>query len=238
MKDKQVLAQLKERLKSAESTLQGIVAMEQLRVSRMVYGILLQQQSTMDKIERGEILCKDVINMAVINQPSPQSTPTVVQAQLSEIKPTTNQSSRVLTKPTQLLPRTARFDRWGFSAQLVTLPKDKDKGTSYRAAVHISLLGKMYSVQLQMSSRGFSFDRMLHVRNIVPTDSEMVVACRTGDFDRARGLLARGLAHGSDITASGWPMLDYAIKSGSTRLVRLLLEHGADPDMAYGEHNM
>jgi hypothetical protein len=176
----------------------------------MIYGILLQQQSTMDKIERGEILGKNVINMAVISQPSPQSTPAVIQAQLSEIKPMAKQSTHVITKPTKLLPRTARFDRWGFSAQLVTLPKDG--GTSYRAAVHISLLGKMYSVQLQMSYPGFSFDRMLHVRNIVPTDSEMAVACRTGDFDRARKLLASGSAHGSDITASGWPMLDVSVQ--------------------------
>ncbi|KAH6852230.1 ankyrin repeat-containing domain protein [Alternaria alternata] len=33
-------------------------------------------------------------------------------------------------------------------------------------------------------------------------------------------------------------MLDYAIESGSTRLVRLLLEYGATPNLAYGEHNM
>ncbi|KAI9677133.1 MAG: hypothetical protein M1822_008242 [Bathelium mastoideum] len=33
-------------------------------------------------------------------------------------------------------------------------------------------------------------------------------------------------------------MLDYAVESGSARLVCLLLEHGAHPNMAYGEHNM
>jgi hypothetical protein len=155
----------------------------------MIYGILIQQQTTMDKIER---------NMAVVSQASPHSTPAVVQAQISEIKPMA-----------KLFPRTGRLDRQGFSAQLVALPKDE--GTTYRAAVHISLFGRMYSVQLQMTCPGFSFDRMLHVRNIVPNDSDIAVACRTGDFDRACKLLASGLAHGSDITASGWPMLDVRV---------------------------
>jgi hypothetical protein len=36
----------------------------------------------------------------------------------------------------------------------------------------------------------------------------MTVACKTGDFDSARILLASGLAHVSDVTPGGWPMLD------------------------------
>lgn len=179
------------------------------RVSRMIYGILLRQQLTMEKIERGEILSQNTINMAVLSQPSSHSAPAVVNAQLTEIQSLAKPMTQVITKPTKLVPRTARFDRWGFSAQLVRLPKDT--GTSYRAAIHISLLGKMYSVQLQMSFPGFSFDRMLHVRNIVPNDSDMVVACKEGDFDSARKLLTSGLAHGSDITVLGWPLLDVSM---------------------------
>ncbi|RYP46066.1 hypothetical protein DL769_011416 [Monosporascus sp. CRB-8-3] len=238
MKDKQTFAKFKERLQSAESTLQGIVSMEQLRVSRMIYGMLHRQQSTLDRLERGEIMSKNTINMSVITRPTPQLSTAVIEAQLSELdlEPETKQSTKVITKPTKLLPRGARFDRWGFAAHLVALPQDR--GTSYQAGLHISLLGKMYSVQLRISSPTFSLNPMLHVRNIVPTDSEMALVCKTGNFDRARQLLATGMAHGSDVTPSGWPMLDYAIESGSTRLVQLLLEHGAEPDMAYGEHNM
>ena len=174
----------------------------------MIYRILIQQQTTMDKIERGEIL-SHVINMAVASQASPHSTPAVVHTHISEIKPMAKQLTQIITKQTKLLPRTARLGRQGFSAELVALPKDE--GTTYRAAVHISLFGRMYSVQLQITCPGFSFDRMLHVRNIVPNDSDMAVACRTGDFDRACKLLASGLAYGSDITASGWPMLDVSV---------------------------
>jgi hypothetical protein len=176
------------------------------RVSRMIYGILHQQQAIMGKIERGEILNNNVIDVAVVSQTGPQSMPAVVQAQFSEIKSEAKQSTHVITKPTKLLPRTARFDRWGFSAQLVTLPADE--GTRYQAAVHISFLGRMYSVQLQTPCPGSTFLPMLRVRNIVPTDSEMTVACKMGDFDRARKLLTSGLAHGGDVTASGSPMLD------------------------------
>lgn len=177
----------------------------------MIYGILIQQQTTMDKIERGEIL-GNVINMAVVNQASPHSTPAVVQKPMAK-----------------LLPRTARLDRQGFSAQLVALPKDE--GTTYGAAVHISLFGRMYSVQLQMTCPGFSFDRMLHVRNIVPNDSDMAVACRTGDFDRAYKLLASGLAHGSDITASRWPMLDVSVHQ-SLRIVFSSTDVNSTPSRA------
>ncbi|KAI3319325.1 ankyrin repeat-containing domain protein [Xylariaceae sp. AK1471] len=239
MKDKQSFAHLKERLQSAESTLQGIVLMEQLRISRIIYGMLHRQQSLMDKLERGDIVGQNnTINMSVITRPTPQLSTAVIEAQLRELhlEPKANTRSKVITKPRKLLPRGARFDRWGFAGHLVALPQDK--GTSYQAGVRISLLGKMYSVQLRMVNPGFSFAPILSVRNIVPTDSELALVCRTGNFDRARQLLTTGMAHGSDVTASGWPMLDYAIESGSARLVRLLLDHGADPDMTYGEHNM
>lgn len=186
------------------------------RVSRMIYGILLNQQPTMEKIESGEIMGRNIINMAMINQTSPQSMPIVLQAQLSEVNLVEGkQSAQLITKPTKLLPRTAGFELWGFSAQLVTLPKNKSR--SYRAAVHISLLGRIYSVQLRISSPDLlsSFSCMLHVRNIVPTDSKMAVACRTGDFDSARKLLTSGSARGSDITASGWPILDVSTQCAS-----------------------
>ena len=176
------------------------------RVSQAIYEVLRQQQSTFNKVQSSEISTNNIVNMAVINENSLHSLRSDIQAQLSEIKPMLKQSSQITSKPTKLLPWTIRFDRWGLSAQVIVLPKDK--GKSYQAAVHISLLGKMYTIQLQMSCPDFSFDRMLHVRNIIPTDSAMTVACRTGDFDSARRLLASGAAHGSDITPAGWPMLD------------------------------
>ena len=56
----------------------------------MICEIVLQLQSTLERIEKSEILTKNnVINMAVINQSSPLSIPLVVQAQLSEINPMT-----------------------------------------------------------------------------------------------------------------------------------------------------
>ncbi|KAI1444822.1 ankyrin repeat-containing domain protein [Annulohypoxylon stygium] len=225
LKDKQALAQLKERLHSAESTLQGIVSLEQLRVSRVIYAVLLQQQSTIDKIGKGERSSENVINMAMINQTNLESTNGTI----------TKRPAQVITTPTKTLPRKIRFEGRGLSIQLVAVTKDE--GTRYRAAAHISLFGKRYSVQFQRTP-SFSFDWVLRVRNIIPTDSDMAIACRAGDFHRVRTLLANGLTHGNDVTPSGWPMLDYAINSGSARLVRLLLDHGADLDAGYGEHSM
>ena len=186
----------------------------------MVYGMLCQQQPVMEKLERGELLGANVIKMAAVlnrSEPSKHSEPTVVQARLSQLDKTelvaAKQPTQVVTKPAKLLPRSAAFSRWGFTAQLVTLPKDG--GTDYRAALHMSLFGKMYSVQLRVSQPGFSFERTLQVRNMVPDDCEMAAACRTGDFDRARSLLNNNLAHGSDVTESGLPLLDVSLLSVS-----------------------
>ena len=181
------------------------------RVSHTICGMLRQQQSILDRIQNDKTSTNDIVNMVVINQSSPQSLPPLVQAQFSEITPISQQSTQVISKPTKLLPWAVRFDRWGFLAYIVALPKKN--GKSYQAGVHISMLGKMYAAQLRMSCPDFSLDRMLHVRNIVPTDSAMTVACRTGDFHGAHKLLSSGAAHGSDITLAGWPMLDVSVRS-------------------------
>ena len=170
------------------------------RVSHMIYGALLQQQSKLDGIST-----KNIINMAVVNHASSKSLSSAVEAQLIKGSPTTKQSAQLSIKPSNLLPWAIRLDRQGFSAQVAALPKKN--GSSYQANLHISLLGKMYSIHLQLAYPSFSFNRMLHIRNIVPTDSAITVACRTGDFNTARKLLISGAAHGSDVTLAGWPML-------------------------------
>ncbi|KAJ5175412.1 ankyrin [Penicillium canariense] len=213
IKDKKLLARLKERLQSTESTLQGIVSMEQLATS------------------------EKAIKMAIVNQPSPHSQHALIQVQLSEVQTMPRPSSQVIrNNPAKTGPRTASFERWGISTRIFTT--SKEKGTSYQAGVHVSLFGKMYSVQVQMSLPEFSLYPTMNVRNTVSANSRMAIACKSGDFDRARQLLASGAARGNDVTPSGWPMLDYAIESGSSKLVRLLLDHGAEPDLTYGEHNM
>ena len=176
------------------------------RVSHMIYGSLLQQQSVVDKIERGVISAGNTINMTVINQSSPQGAPSLVQAQLSELRPATKQSTQIINKSNKPLLWAVRSKEGGSSAQVTVLTKEH--GTTYQTAVHISLFGKMYSIQLRISYPGLALGRMLHVRNIVPIDSAMTVACKTGDFNRAFQLLTSGSAHGSDVTPGGWPMLD------------------------------
>ena len=176
------------------------------RVSHMIYGTLQRQQSTLDSMQRKEISMDNIPRLPFVDQGNPQSARSLVQVHLSEIAPSPKQSTPIISKPTKLVPWTVRYDRWGFSVQIVALPKDKS--TKYQAVVQISLLGKVYTVQLQMSCPDFSFDRMLHVCNIVPIDSALAVACKTGDFDSAYGILTGGVAHGYDITGEGLPMID------------------------------
>ena len=177
----------------------------------MIYGMLLQQQQTSHDIGCGGISTQNFFNMAVFSQHSSEPSPPVAQPQSLESKIGANQSSQIISKPTKSLPWIARFDQQGFSAQIFALPKDK--GMSYEAAVRIALFGKLYSIKLQMSCPSFSFSPMFQVRNMVPIDSAMTVACRAGDFDGAHKLLTSGAAHGSDITPAGWPMLDVSAES-------------------------
>lgn len=188
----------------------------------MIYGMLLQQQCILHDTGGSVISTTNLVNMAVISQPSPESLPPVSQPRLFARKARTKRSTQIISKPTKLLPWIVRFDQQGFSAQVFAFPKGK--GMSYQAAVRISLLGKLYSFKLQISCPSFSFDRMFHVRNIVPTDSAMTVACRAGDFNSAHKLLASGAAHGSDITSAGWPMLDVSADSlrGQISLLMIL----------------
>jgi hypothetical protein len=72
----------------------------------------------MMNLERGKI-ANTIINMAVINQNHEKSPPSVVQVQFSEINQTTNQSTRLLTKPNKLVPWTIHFNRWGFTAHFM-----------------------------------------------------------------------------------------------------------------------
>lgn len=178
----------------------------------MIYGALMQQKSTLSKIERGELPNTNAINIAVLNQASHKQAPSDVETKLAglsitetEVEPT-KETTQVITMPHKLVPWSAQFESLGFSARVVTLPKEE--GTQYRAAVNVSLLGKLYSVRLQVSLQNPSFDRMFHVHNIIPTDSAMALACKAGDFNGARLLLTKGLGHGSDVTASGLPVLD------------------------------
>lgn len=176
------------------------------RISQMIYQLLISQQSTMSKIEKGGIGSSNVINMAVVNQPGPSSPPTLIQAQLSEVAPKQQRSTQLARQPANAGSWASGTDQYGFSAQVATIAKDK--GTSYRAGIRVALLGKVYSVKLHVSLQNFSFYPIFNARNVVPINSEMAQACKTGDFSRVRGLLRSGKARGSDVTTGGWPMLD------------------------------
>ncbi|KAF7188156.1 Ankyrin repeat domain-containing protein 55 [Pseudocercospora fuligena] len=72
---------------------------------------------------------------------------------------------------------------------------------------------------------------------LVEQDHPLISACRNGEVNAARRLLARKEGFVTDVTAQpAWPPLAHAIQGGSIELVRLLLDCGAGLDWTFGNN--
>lgn len=95
------------------------------RLSRVTYGMLLQQQTTMDKIETGELFGQQVFQTAVISQSDDKSAPTVFPGRTDEIEewpskgawakpPDPSKTAETMTRPSKHLPSTVASTGKGF----------------------------------------------------------------------------------------------------------------------------
>ncbi|KAF2736145.1 ankyrin [Polyplosphaeria fusca] len=67
----------------------------------------------------------------------------------------------------------------------------------------------------------------LNFSNLIPNDSEIVVACERGDTLAVRELFRQKKAAPNDVTVDGQVLLWYAVSSRSAELVRFLINAGA-----------
>lgn len=69
----------------------------------------------------------------------------------------------------------------------------------------------------------------------MPDETALMHAAQAADIVRVTALIAAGedvnAVYGRDFPRMGYPVLRYAIDSKSEEMVKLLLQHGADPDM-------
>ncbi|KAF4638013.1 hypothetical protein G7Y89_g57 [Cudoniella acicularis] len=68
----------------------------------------------------------------------------------------------------------------------------------------------------------------LRLQRLVPTNSAIVHACRTGDSRAVWDLLHLGIASINDVTPENRPLLRYALESGSLEIVEYLINNGAE----------
>jgi hypothetical protein len=174
------------------------------RITRLMWSVLLQQSAALSRIESQQAATHERFNALIFDQQNPQAASRAVVVDITEIQKTkTRKSVQLSPKKTRF---EARLERGGFSAQLVLLPKGE--GISYILSLRLSMFSKMYSAEFRLCWPTFSIERMMQCQNIISTDSEIVQACRKGDFRCVQSLFANGQANPNDITESRWPLLD------------------------------
>jgi hypothetical protein len=178
-----------------------------------MWSVLLQQSNALARIEKQQAVTHEQFSALIVDQHNPRAASRTVVVDINEMQNTANTSKR---KSVQLSPQKTRFetrlDRAGFSAQLVLLPKGE--GTSYSLSLRMSMFSKMYSAEFRVCWPTFAIERMMRCQNIISPDSEIVQACKKGDFRQVQSLFASGQANPNDITEHKWPLLDV---SGSSR---------------------
>lgn len=168
--------------------------------------------------------------MGVIIQSDDMSAPTVFPGRTDEIEewpskgawakpPDPSKTAETMTLPSKYLTSAARFDRWGFSAHLMALPGPKN--TTYRASVYVSLIGKMDSVQLRLSTLGFTFaiDRKVPVGQ--PT-------ARVESTSFVRLLLSHSFSSVTACDERGWTAFHRAAAIGTREDVQNFHRLGAE----------
>ena len=168
-----------------------------------MWSVLIQQSTVLARIESQQTVQHEQFNAFVIDSKHPQTLHGAVQVDINPVKPAAER------KVVQLFPKVTCLDRPGLSAQLV-LTRKRD-GSSFGMSLRLAAFSKVYSADFRFSWPLMTFTRAMHTQNIISSESAIVFACRTGDFDGARRLLTDGQAHPNDITESKTPLLDVSI---------------------------
>ena len=234
LKDRNTVSKLATKLSHTESSLQTILQLEQNRITKQMWSILYQQSSVLCRIEKQQMATHERFDALIFNQHNPRDVSGTVEVDVQEMEP--EQDRGVV----RLTPKRTRLDRGAFSAQLVLLPYGDSM--SYRLSLKLSMFQKMYSADFRVhwptDVLNLSFERLMRTQNIISSGSDIVQACKSGDFRRVQRIFADGQARPSDVTESKWPLLDYAIEGGNSRIVQLLLDNGADPNLTYDQSDM
>ncbi|KAE8444702.1 hypothetical protein EG329_014360 [Mollisiaceae sp. DMI_Dod_QoI] len=122
-------------------------------------------------------------------------------------------------------------------------------GNDYQTTYNLSARGRLYRLlglrlicldlrlrRFPIAGLGLSFiSGSLSVKNVVPEDSKIMTACKTGDIVSVKGLFRTRQASPHDVTPQNSSPLRYAIEHGSTDLVQVLLASGADVNAPFGQ---
>ena len=229
-KDKNAVAKLGAKLKDTESSLNTILQLEQTRITGLMWSVLLQQSTALARIEKQQSIQHQQFNALLVDQHNPQFKPRTVEVEINKLR------SSKSDKAMKISDGGTRLSQSKFSAQLVLLPKTGTK--DYGASLRLSLFSKMYSVDFRLCWFALRFSPVLRAQNIIPSNADIVRACKLGDFRQVQMLVAAGQFSPHDVTESHWPLLDYAIEGGNSRVVQLLLDNGSDPNITYDEGHM
>lgn len=201
LRDKSAAQVLESKLKSVESSLQGILPFEQIRISRTVFALLLQQRASLEKIQRDQSCANDELHRLTAHRQRSSNLLARVNVEVTESPNELVCPRRPVAKMFKRRPKMVRLNGWGLSADLAM--QEKQEGASSELTLRLGLFSRVYTAQIRVNWPDLSFDRMLHTQNMIPSDSPMVRACQAGDFKSVQQLLSSGAARGNDVPYRG-----------------------------------
>jgi ankyrin repeat protein len=119
-----------------------------------------------------------------------------------------------------------------------------DEQTTYSLSLRSRLpLQRIFVADIALRTHTFTWPSFsilggggITVKRLVPEDAEIMKACSAGDIFAIMDLFRKGEASPNDVTVDNLTPMFFAIESGNSEAVELLIRQGADVNWTFGQN--